>query len=69
MLNRHEISKLLELLHRHLDGMKPHKNESEDLFEFRRQPFFAIVTKLDAMWREAKPSVAPLARKEQLNDR
>lgn len=67
-LTRPEISKILEILHRHIDGMKLYKNESADLFQFRQQGFLDIIAKLNAMHQEAKPSPIAILTARRTNE-
>jgi uncharacterized protein YutD len=59
-LTRGEISWLIELVHRHLDGMKPYKNESQDLFQFRRERFTDVLEKLNYIHQTFTPNAVRL---------
>lgn len=54
MLSRPDIAQLTHVLHERIGKMKPHSNESPEMFDFRMKPWRELLAKLNAMFEEPR---------------
>lgn len=51
-LTRPELSQLVQLVHDRINHFRPHKNESQDMFEFRVKVWRDLLIKLHLLFEE-----------------